>query len=416
MSDLDGPTYTFWDLLDDGRAAEAADILRDHLIEEPRDVGARAFLALLYLDLDRVGEAEVEARQAVGEAPELAFAHVALGRVQVRQENWTAARGSASKALQLDPHVGAAYVLSAQVAMHYGENKQALEFCERGLAEEPDNPSLPTLRALALQSVEGREQEASAAWSEVLAASPTNAVALAGKAWIELEKGDHSGARARFRDALELDPTLDWAREGYASAIKSRSPLYRALYGFFSWMDQQSRSTRFLVIFGAWLIVRNLPKVTAGYPALAPVVLVVTVLYAGFVLLTWVGSFVFDGLLLLKAEERRLVPKERRLAAAAVTGQLLLALTLGLVAALADLQALLTLAIVLGLTLLPMAGWLGKGGETWSAISGGVYAGTLLLGVGALLAGGELGSTLLTVSVGGTVIYTLIGAGRSATR
>ena len=42
------------------------------------------------------------------------------------------------------------------------------------------------------------------------------------KAWALIEQGEHEQAMEHFREALRLNPQLDWARQGIVEAMKAR--------------------------------------------------------------------------------------------------------------------------------------------------------------------------------------------------
>ncbi len=54
-----------------------------------------------------------------------------------------------------------------------------------------------------------------------LANDPENALTHANQGWALLHRGDHERALEHFREALRIDPELEWAR-GRASSRRSR--------------------------------------------------------------------------------------------------------------------------------------------------------------------------------------------------
>ena len=82
-------------------------------------------------------------------------------------------------------------------------------------------------------------------------------------------RGDFRGALEHFREALRLNPSLEWARAGLVEALKARYPVYGLLLRYFLWMSTLSRRAQWAVILGACSF-RALRAVATNNPALAP--------------------------------------------------------------------------------------------------------------------------------------------------
>ena len=73
-----------------------------------------------------------------------------------------------------------------------------------------------------------------------LANDPENALTHANQGWALLHRGDHAKALEHFREALRIDPELDWARAGIVEALKARHLIYRLMLRFFLWIGRQA--------------------------------------------------------------------------------------------------------------------------------------------------------------------------------
>ena len=91
--------------------------------------------------------------------------------------------------------------------------------------------------------------------------------------WTRLRAGGYREARQDFEQALALDPTLPWAREGLVFALKARSPVYGLLLRFFHWSGNFTPRTRNLMALGAVLAYSVLRRQGEAYPALKPVII-----------------------------------------------------------------------------------------------------------------------------------------------
>ena len=150
-------------------------------------------------------------------------------------------------------------------------------------------PESANLRASALVQL-GRREEAGDTIDSALARDPENAFTHANHGWARLHAGDHRAAREHLREALRLDPELDWARQGMIEALKAGNPLYGLMLRYFLWTGRLSRRGQWAVVLGGYVAFRLLGGVAADVPASRPVVVPLLVLYALFVLLTWVAS------------------------------------------------------------------------------------------------------------------------------
>ena len=113
-----------------------------------------------------------------------------------------------------------------------------------------------------------------------------------------------------FREALRLDPQLEWARLGIIEAMKARYFVYRIMLNWFLWMMKLSGRAQWGVIIGAYIGYRVLQSIARNNPALAPWIFPLLVAYVSFVVLTWVASPLFNLLLRLNRFGRLALSRE----------------------------------------------------------------------------------------------------------
>ena len=143
----------------------------------------------------------------------------------------------------------------------------------------------------------GRKVEAEAPLAAALARAPENALTHANYGWALLHRDKIKEAFAAFREALRLDPTSSWAREGIVEALKARNFIYRLLLRYFLWMSRLTEDEQWGVI-GIFHGIRVALRVVArAFPPLWIVVLPLLLLYQAFALLTWVAKPLFALLL-----------------------------------------------------------------------------------------------------------------------
>lgn len=274
----------------------AASELRQVAAAEPDDPFARALLALCLAEQEEFAEAGSQADEAVRLAPDLAFAHYARGSVLADRNRFAAAEQAAAEAVRLDPEDADAHALLARVYLGQEQWSAVLESAERGLAVGPEHAGLLNLRGVALRQL-GRGAEAHATVDGALARNPEDAVAHANRGWMFLEQRQPQRALEAFREALRIEPGLEYARHGVVTALKARHAVYGLVLRYFLWMSKLDRRTRWMVIVGGFLGARVLRALARETPALGPVVWPILGTYVAFVLLTWVADPLFNLLL-----------------------------------------------------------------------------------------------------------------------
>jgi hypothetical protein len=140
----------------------------------------------------------------------------------------------------------------------------------------------------------GRKAEASATLGSALADDPENALTHANQGWAFLHQSDPDRALTHFREALRIDPEMEWARVGIIEALKARYLVYRGMLAFFLWMGRQSSVARWVVILGFMFGRQLLARLARSAPALAPFIISILVLSFAFVLMTWIASPLFN--------------------------------------------------------------------------------------------------------------------------
>jgi tetratricopeptide (TPR) repeat protein len=202
------------------------------------------------------------------------------------------------EAIRLDPENPQYFSLLAGICYVQKRWQEALEAAEQGLALDPEHVNCTNVRAMALIKL-GREKEAGATIASALAKVPDNAVTHANQGWALLEQRDHRQALEHFREALRLDPNLDWARAGIVEALKARYLIYRLMLTYFLWMAKLSGKAQWAVILVGYFAYRALRSVAKANPAVAPYIEPLLYLYLAFVFLSWTADPLFNLLLRL---------------------------------------------------------------------------------------------------------------------
>ncbi|WP_435016519.1 tetratricopeptide repeat protein [Tundrisphaera sp. TA3] len=395
-------------LLGQGRFDLAVREFRRELALDPDNARAHACLSLCLGRGDQDAEALREAQEAVRLDPGYPFCHYVHGQALHALGREDEAEAAAIEAIRLDPTDADYPGLLASIAISRRRFAEAIAAAERGLALDPENATCANLRALALVQL-GRKDEAVRALGSALADDPENALTHANQGWAYLHQADHLKAAEHFREALRLDPDLEWARVGIVEALKARSPIYRQMLRFFLWMGRLGPTARWAVILGFIFGRQALASLSEAAPALRPFIVPILVLAFGFLLMTWIASPLFNLTLRTSRFGRLALSREQRVESNWVGGSFLAAAALGEVYLATGSPFAFVGMAYFGLLLLPLAVTfnLPPGGSRRIAVA--YTAALALAGLGVLIPGAPI-ATLVQAFVAGTILSTWLPA------
>jgi Flp pilus assembly protein TadD len=389
-------------LLNQQRHTQAAEELRRQLALDPHDFVAHSLLAVCLLEQDQLTEAKTEVELAIHLAPEYNFAFYTLALIEHRQHHLKEAMAAINEALTLDPNDADYYHLLGQLRLQSGQWQGALQAAQQGLVLDAEHAGLHGLQARALAR-QGRPDEAGNAARSALSYAAASSSVQAQAGWVALETNRHKEALGHFREALRLDPTSEFAREGLVEALKAHYWVYRMFMRFVYWSGTLGDGVRRGLFLGAWVVVRFVRP-------LLPVYLI-------FVFLSWFSDVIFESLLRFNPYGRLALSPQQTNHSNLFLGLLAVALAaVGLRLAVPQLPATDTLAMVaLGL-LFPLTGtWrIPVGTPTWqrSRWAGFGLAAVGLLSVAMGLLGIEGDGPVFFAFLTGTLIYTWVFAFR----
>jgi hypothetical protein len=151
-----------------------------------------------------------------------------------------------------------------------------------------------------------------------------------------MHAGQIRAARVEFEQALALDPSLPWAKQGLVLALKARNPIYGLLLRFFLWFSGLPNRTRTYVLIGGVLAYNFLRRTARAEPELKPFITPLLIAYVGFVVLSWLADPLLNLLLMARREGRRLLTADEKRGALLVGCCLALAALLAAIAALSS--------------------------------------------------------------------------------
>jgi tetratricopeptide (TPR) repeat protein len=164
---------------------------------------------------------------------------------------------------------------------------------EQTLALDPEDTTAINLRAFALRQM-GRGEVSRAELHDALRVAPEDATTHANLGWNHLSAGNRDEAMRHFREALRLDPELDWARHGVVETLKAHNIFYRQMLRYFLWMQSLGRAGQWRVLLGAWIGYIIVGRIADAVPAAKPWLLPLIVGYLAFALSTILAVPLFN--------------------------------------------------------------------------------------------------------------------------
>lgn len=280
-------------LFDQGRHELAEKELRQCLAADPDNAMAHALLAHCLAKIKQYTEATFEARRAIELGPDGAFNHYTLASVLHDRDHLEEAAESIAEAIRLNPEDPDFYWLLGAIRYDQRDWTAALEGAEEGLRFDPEHVNCNNLRAIALVKL-GRKAEAGITIEAALARDPDNAYTHANQGWTLLEKGDPQKAMEHFREALRINPELEWARQGIVEALKARHLIYYYMLRYFLWMQKLSQKGQWAIVIGGVVGVNVLTRLAESHPVLQPAVWPIQIAYMAFAILTWTADPLFN--------------------------------------------------------------------------------------------------------------------------
>jgi len=384
-------------LLRQSRPDEAVTELRSELADDPDSAEALSLLAICLAMREAWDEATAAAGQAIGVAPDWAFPHYAMARVLEDRGQLDGSEQAIAEAIRLDPRHAGFFVTLARIRLEKGNWTEALAAAEHAQNLDPEDTGAANLRAMALVKL-GRKADARSALGSTLAREPDNALTHANQGWALLHAGESRRALTHFQEALRIDPTLDWARQGLVEALKARNPAYRLLLRYFLWMSRLSPRASWAVLLGAYVVFRFLGPLWWVYLLL--------------VLVTWTAEPLSNLLLRLSRYGRLLLSREEVVASNWLGGTLAVAGAAGLTGLATGSAGLGLGGIAVAILAIPLSavfncepGWPRR---TMVAYTAGCAA-VIALGIAVSVAGGGQASPLTVVGAVAAAVGSWLG-------
>ncbi|MDF3056695.1 MAG: hypothetical protein K0R17_910 [Rariglobus sp.] len=372
-------------LLAQSRPADAEREVKQALLAGPDDPSAHGLLALCLAAQNKLADSLEAARAAVGLAPDSGYFHYVHAHVLHRLDRDRDALEAVREAIRLDPGSEDNFALLSSIHLAQRDWNAALEAAERGLALNPEHTLSANLRAMSLVRL-GRNSEATDTVDYALERAPESAFSHANQGWNCLHRNDPRRAQDHFREALRLQPDLEYARQGMLESLKARNPVYRGMLAYFLWMGRLSTKLQWAFVIVTFFGVRAVRGLADSQPQLGWVLVPLLVLFYLFIYLSWTAGPMFNLLLRLNPFGRLVLSRDERVASNWFGTVFILALGTAIAWPLGGGVVAMLLAIMLAMLSVCVAAVFGKQGRSRAilATATGVLA---LLGLGSFALG-----------------------------
>jgi tetratricopeptide (TPR) repeat protein len=230
-------------LVNQGNYELAERELRQVLAAQPDYASAHALLAICFSNKGKNTEANQAIQQAIALSPDFAGFHYIYAGILYNQQKLVEAKTSISEALRLNPEDADYYARLANIEYDQSKYTKSLKSAEQGLNLDAESVSCMNWRLLALMQL-GQLSLAATEIELVLSIEPENPYSHAINGWIALHQNRIPEAMHSFREAMRLNPTFEWARQGLVEALKAKNGFYRMILQFDLWRSRLGQGER----------------------------------------------------------------------------------------------------------------------------------------------------------------------------
>jgi len=280
-----------------GRFNEAISYLQQAITESVYNYGSKYYLALCFFNIESYDKSETILDELLHETPNEGNLFFLKGQIASRQDKPAEALQLVNQSIELDPYEADYFGFKGALLMNSKKFEEALHFVNEGLKLNPKNTVCLNLRARLLTKL-NRKEEAEQTVENLLFDNAENDYAHANVGWVALENGDTQKALHHFKQALQLNPNLQYAREGMSTALKSKNFIYKWYLKYAFWMGNQSSKNQWIFIIGLYVAYRiGITLLRAS--DLTFLIIPLVVVYLLFVLGGWIMESLSNTILLL---------------------------------------------------------------------------------------------------------------------
>jgi len=226
-----------------------------YLTEDIESWTARYYLALCYYNLGSYTKSQDLADNILSENPDNEGVFFLKAQIAIAQDKKKEALSFINQAIEINPYDADAFALKAGIYLRLKKYDVGLEMVNEALQLKPTNSYALNIRAQLLTKLE-RIEDASKTVEDILLENPEDSYSHANVGWIALENNDTQKALVHFKEALQHNPNLEYAREGMSTALKSKNFIYSYYLKYSFWISKKSSGGQWGFIIGIYLVYR----------------------------------------------------------------------------------------------------------------------------------------------------------------
>ncbi len=296
-------------LIQHRRFDEASAVLMQSLSQSPDNPLALRLLGICRFSREDAAGALTVFQQAIAADPEDADLRIWQARAQMELKQLDAAHRSLDEAQGMEPEMAEVYAARAMAFYHQTKWADAEQAARQALELDADELTAQNVLSHALM-MQGKQAESEAQIHQRFVRDPENEHTHVAAGFAALRRGDHEGAARHFSEALRLNPASEAARDGLLTSFRARSVIYRSFLSFSFRVAKLQEKYRQWLFLGAFVVYKLV--VTALKPVSPGLATLVIVLYATFVLWSYVAQGIGTLLILRDRTARQaLRPREK---------------------------------------------------------------------------------------------------------
>ncbi len=306
-------------LFEIGRYSQAIKFLQDALTENIDSFNAKYYLSQCFFQNDDVEKALNLALELRVDSPNSEDIYFLLSQIYLHKNNETEATKNIDKAIEIYPFNENFFGQKAYIYLFQKKFEEALKYANEGLKIDAKNNFCLNARTTALTKL-NRKKEAKSSIEFLLQDNPEDAHSHANVGWSSLEHNDTEKALIHFKEALILNPNIEYARSGMVTAIKSKNKIYNLYLQYAFWISNKSDKNQWFFIIGLYLAYRFSVKILSA-SGLTYLAIPLIILYLLFALGSWIMDPLSNMLLMFDKHGKYLLDKQEKL-----SGQIFFAL------------------------------------------------------------------------------------------
>jgi len=394
-------------LFEIGRYKEAIPYFKSAISEHIDDYTGKFLLANCFFqinDIDKAFNLTLELRRLEPDDSDIYFL---LSQLYLHKGNDKEALLSIDKAIEINPYRENYFGQKSYVYLYQKKYNDALDFANEGLNINPKSTFCLNARATALTKL-NRKDEVVDTISDLLNDNPENAYSHANAGWSYLENNDTKKALTHFKQALQLNPNLEYARSGMLTAVKAKNKIYNWYLRYAFWMSNKSQTNQWVFIIGIYLVYRFSVKMLSS-TGMTYLAIPLIIAYLLFALGSWIMDPLSNMLLLFDKFGKYLLSKREKLTGQAMFSLLSASLLMFICSLIINAESFVLLSLTFLAAILPITRGFSSENQKPRLINIAYGSIMILIAVGGSIMGMPIETIGLVVGVM-FIAYTWIGS------